>query len=108
MGRLILALALLIGTTRTVHAQEIVDPADADNVIDAGNDPTGDADPGPLLPNGEPAPPPDLASDTGGCSCRVASTAPFPPALAIAAALLLRRNKKTNGRASRPSRPWSE
>jgi len=44
---------------------------DAAAYLDAGiNSPTGDADPGPRLPSGEPVPVPFLATDAGGCSCR--------------------------------------
>jgi len=92
MRSTLLALAMLIGTT-SARAAEITDPPDG-GVLDVGTDPTGDADPGPRLPNGEPPPDPDLANDAGGCSCRTTSAAlSAPAALMLVAALLLRRRR---------------
>jgi len=117
-----LLLAVLIATTsvRASAQEDVIDPADSTIVEntdgaspeDATAPSNGDADPGPRLPNGEPAPPPDLVSDAGGCSCRVdAALSPMPYALLIAIAFVLRRRARTeryknkNGRAEAlPSR----
>lgn len=82
-----LAIAVLIATghVSVAHADEY-DTAPADGSTDA-------AAPGPNLPNGEPAPPPDLVEDTGGCSCRAvaAATSPLPFVLAVLLVALRRR-----------------
>jgi hypothetical protein len=46
-----------------------------DTGVDATTAPSGDTEPGPRLPNGEPVPAPFLAADVTGCGCRNA-----PPA----------------------------
>ncbi len=91
------AFALLIGTTSSVGTAHAEDDA---AILDTGTDAasTGDAVPGPQLPNGEPLPPPDLVSDTGGCSCRAvgAVSAPFPfVLLPLALATRLRRQRRS-------------
>jgi uncharacterized protein (TIGR03382 family) len=61
-------------------------------VIDAA--PAGDADPGPRLPNGEPAPERDLVTDAGGISCQTAGPLATPlPATVLLLALLRRRRR---------------
>ena len=98
-----LALAMLIGTTsvRASADDEVVDPdggpidvPDTRSPEDASS--TGeDAVPGPRLPNGEAIPPPDLVTDTGGCSCRAvaAAASPLPYALVVAAVFALCRRR---------------
>lgn len=52
-------------------------PADTSDLAEDATAPSSDAEiAGPRLPNGEPPPPPDLAADTGGCSCRSFSPPP--------------------------------
>lgn len=99
--RFALAILLLIGTTeRSAFAQNIDDSQLGDGggiVGDAVTPATpvsaGDADPGPRLPNGEPAPPPDLVADNGGFSCNAAGAVASPLPLLLALALLVRRRR---------------
>lgn len=82
-----LAIAVLIATGHLGAARaDEYDTAPPDGATDA-------AAPGPNLPNGEPAPPPDLVEDTGGCSCRAVATAtsPLPFVLAVLVVTLRRK-----------------
>lgn len=80
--------AALIATTPAspVSAQEQVDAATQ-----------SDAEPGPRLPNGEPAPEPDLIADVGGISCATARSVSTPIPLVLALAGLLRRARRRRG-----------
>lgn len=49
-----------------------------------------DAEPGTRLPNGEPGPPPYLAADAGGCSCRATRGGSGSLAWVVLGALALR------------------
>ena len=55
---------------------------------------TSDAAPGPRLPNGEPAPPPDLQADIGGCSCTMTPRLATPLPLVFGALLVLRLRRR--------------
>jgi MYXO-CTERM domain-containing protein len=82
----VLAFAFATLITATASAQEEIDAATV-----------SDAEPGPRLPNGEPTPAPDLVTDTGGISCRMASsvaTCAVPGAVGLALLGLLARRRR--------------
>ena len=74
----VVVISMLISTTAHAQVEDTGEPADVA--------------PGPKLPNGEPAPKPDLQEDAGGISCAMAKPLAAPvPFILVALALLRRR-----------------
>lgn len=79
----------------TLIATTLASPVFAQEQVDAATQ--SDAEPGPRLPNGEPAPPPDLITDAGGISCATARSVSLPLPLLLALAGVLRYARRRRG-----------
>jgi hypothetical protein len=99
--RPIFGLSVLIATT-SVLTTELARAQEPPVVVAEDAAAPGDADPGPRLPNGEPAPQPDLVNDSGGIHCSTVPTAASPLPLVVLLAIAATK-KRREGR-SPPAR----